>query len=357
MNKKENKIEFLIKDDKIHYNNNRCNSFNAFINILIGGRGVGKTTNVLAPTIKNCVTKNVIKNGLDGLEEFIYLRRYKTETMKTKQLLNKYIKGAKLSIQGDGNACVKYKVNTINVGYSISLSCANAYKSVDFPYVKTIIYDEAILKPSGNYRYLKDEITALLEFVSTIFRSRTNCKIYILGNNLDVFNPYFSYFNIPTFKKEYYDVERSIYIAMVESNQNYIVKEKETPLYKLTKNTSYGNYHYNNDILVSDQATNYICDKPVDNELLFRIGVYRCTLNVYLVGELTLYIEYKDKLISDNITYEIIDINGNVNYYVNKLFRRLNFCKLLIKEFSNRTINYNNTKAITLIENVIECLT
>lgn len=351
----KNKIEFLITERKEYFNKKRCDSYNAFINILIGGRGIGKTTNVLAPIIKNCVNKNIINKDKNEREEFIYLRRYKTETMKTKDLLNKYLKGCKIKRIGDGNGCIKYQVNDTIIGYSICLSCASAYKSVDFPYVKNIVYDEAILKPSGNYRYLKDEINALLEFASTIFRNRTNTKLYILGNNLDMFNPYFSYFKIPNFKEEYYDKERGIYICLCKNNKDFENIEKETPLYKLTKGTSYGDYHYNNVLLVSNN--NYIIDKkPTESRILYRLRANNNTLNVYLCNELSLFIEVRDKIIDDNITYTIID-NNTINYYCVKLFRTLNYCKLLIKEYYNNDIIYENDKAYAITSNIVESLT
>ena len=53
-----------------YYNFDKLFSYNALINIVIGERGVGKSFNA-----KVAVLKNFLKTG----EQFIYLRRYKTE--------------------------------------------------------------------------------------------------------------------------------------------------------------------------------------------------------------------------------------------------------------------------------------
>ena len=52
------------------YDYSRILSYNAFVNILIGERGVGKTYGA---------SKFVVKQFLNKGEQFAYIRRYKTE--------------------------------------------------------------------------------------------------------------------------------------------------------------------------------------------------------------------------------------------------------------------------------------
>ena len=60
-------------ESNIFYNYDRVISYNAFLNFLIGERGVGKTFGA-----SEFVTRQFIKKG----HEFVYLRRYKTDLEK-----------------------------------------------------------------------------------------------------------------------------------------------------------------------------------------------------------------------------------------------------------------------------------
>ena len=59
--------------DSIFWNINNSVSYNALFNFIIGNRGGGKTYGM-----KNYVINKFIKKG----EQFIYLRRYKTEVKR-----------------------------------------------------------------------------------------------------------------------------------------------------------------------------------------------------------------------------------------------------------------------------------
>ena len=60
------------------YDLNKTLSHNAFINIVIGSRGTGKTY-----ALKNKALNNYLKKG----EQFIYLRRYKEESKRIRNSL------------------------------------------------------------------------------------------------------------------------------------------------------------------------------------------------------------------------------------------------------------------------------
>lgn len=53
-----------------YYSLRKCLSYNRYLNILIGGRGIGKTYQL---------KKYVIEQYLKSKKQFVWLRRYKTE--------------------------------------------------------------------------------------------------------------------------------------------------------------------------------------------------------------------------------------------------------------------------------------
>ena len=82
----------LVNND-IYWNPTKCMSYDLFLNLLLGGRGIGKTTGL---NIQR--TTNYFKDG----SQFIYLRRYKNEIKQftKKNTLNQVFDG--YMYKGDG---------------------------------------------------------------------------------------------------------------------------------------------------------------------------------------------------------------------------------------------------------------
>lgn len=326
----------LTNNNDTYYNVCKCDSYNLFFNMIIGGRGIGKTTSLL---IKAC------NRAINYSKQFIYLRRYKPELKEfaTKKTLDTIVANGVL-YKADGTGGYIFIYDKKVIGYGITLSTARSYKSVAFPNVENIIFDEFTLPRGHTYRYLKDEVDEFLNFISTVFRTRTNGKVYMAGNNEDLFNPYFAYFNIPSFDKIYIDRDRQLYCEMAKNSPKLLSLEKKTSLYALTNGTNFGDFHYNNEVLV--QAKINIIDKPVSPRLYCRIRMNDNLINVYMYntndGELHLYCEVVNKNINDDITY-IINDKGKMNYYYIDLFKK-RIKPFMYRLFYNDRVSYGSEK-------------
>lgn len=121
----------------MYYSYNRILSFNAFLNFLIGERGVGKTYGAV-----KFVTKEFIKKN----HQFVYLRRYKSDlkksisTLFTSLITNNEFPDYELSSKGSN-----LYINGNLAGYGFTLSTAQDLKSANFDKVKYIIFDEFII--------------------------------------------------------------------------------------------------------------------------------------------------------------------------------------------------------------------
>ena len=170
----------------MYYDYSKILSYNAFINFLIGERGVGKTYGA-----SKFVTKQFINKG----EEFVYIRRYKTELSKavpqffSALINNDEFPDHELAVKGN-----KFMIDGKVGGQAFSLSTAQSLKSSNFPKVKTIIFDEFIIEPGGQH-YLKNEVECFLSLVESISRMR-DVRIFMLANAVTITNPYFIYFDI-----------------------------------------------------------------------------------------------------------------------------------------------------------------
>lgn len=172
---------------------------NADYNIVFGERSNGKTYAAL----KYCI-EHFHKTG----GEFAYIRRWKED------ILGKRAANIFAALESDGAIAdatdgeftrVKYyngvfylanfdettqKLVSDNkpCGYTFALSDSEHNKSVSYPNVTTIVFDEFLTR---RY-YLVDEFVTFMNVLSTIIRQRDNVKIFMLGNTVNKYCPYFA---------------------------------------------------------------------------------------------------------------------------------------------------------------------
>lgn len=73
------------------------------------------------------------------------------------------------------------------IAYPFSLADTEHNKSVSYPNIRTIIFDEFLTRQV----YLPDEFILFMNTISTIVRERTDVKIFMLGNTVNKYSPYF----------------------------------------------------------------------------------------------------------------------------------------------------------------------
>ena len=338
-----NEIVLKIKPNyKKYVNVNRWFSFQGISTFLIiGGRGIGKTTGLNIWDIGDFK-----KNG----NEFLYVRRFINELKKTKSMFDPIVNNVK--VQGLSHGLFQWEVNKVRLGYGAALTAQQTFKSgVDFTKVHTMIFDEAILPRGGSYRYLDNEIEMLFELISTVFRDRTDYRIFILGNNADIFNPYFDYFSIPPFERSYIDVDRGLYCELAKNSAELLEAEKQTPLYRLTKGTQYFEYHYNNKVLTSVQAR--ICPKPLNVNLICRLVINDVTLNVYRHKISEMYIEFREKPIVDTYSFIIYE-KEKPNYHYIKELKGSDLFKFIHASFYMGNAMFESEKAASIFDIFID---
>lgn len=72
--------------------------------------------------------------------------------------------------------------------YGFSISSMEHDKSTSYPYITTICFDEFLTRTT----YLQDEFVLFMNVISTIIRHRTNVTIFMLGNTVNRYCPYFA---------------------------------------------------------------------------------------------------------------------------------------------------------------------
>ena len=181
------------------YSTNKIDRKNATYNVIFGERSNGKTYALLK--------KSLIDYVRDG-SQMAYVRRWKEDiTGRRAQRLyggindsgevSKITKGAftgvhywagKFYLCNYDEAGKAIYADQDIIAFSFALSDGEHDKSTSFPKVKTIVFDEFLT----NRLYLNDEFVLFMNTVSTIVRRREDVKIYMLGNTVNKFCPYFT---------------------------------------------------------------------------------------------------------------------------------------------------------------------
>lgn len=321
-----------------YYNFDKLFSYNALINIVIGERGVGKSFNA-----KVAVLKNFLKTG----EQFIYLRRYKTEldsalvTFWDDLQANGYFEDNELKVKKskmlttftcDGEIC----------GYAVPLSTANILKSTAFPKVKTIIFDEFILDvASGTYKYMKNEPQMLLDVMETVFRLRDG-RVLMLGNYINFFGcPYVAYFELDLpYNSEFRTFKDGAIVVNYIKNQAYRDAKNQSRFGKLIEGTVYGDYAINNKSL--RENTVFIGKRPSNSKFYVHLIVNGSHYGVWSGIDGYLYISEKYDPSApqkyacdfDDHTEQTIFLNMRENWY-------LKYC---LKAYKQGWLKFENQK-------------
>lgn len=182
----------------IFYSLNSIEKLKALYNIIIGKRSNGKTYSVLYK-----ILDIFIKTGKQGA----YIRRYRedfrgkrgdqlfaghVENGVVKELTNgewtgvKYYAGRWYLSKFDSVLNKEIRDNE-PFCFGFSLSEMEHDKSTSYPNITTVVFDEFITR---GY-YLPDEFLLFMNVLSTIIRGRFDVTIYMLGNTVNKYCPYF----------------------------------------------------------------------------------------------------------------------------------------------------------------------
>lgn len=172
----------------------------ATYNVIIGQRSNGKTYALL---------KHAVNHYFKSKKQFAIIRRWGIDVKASRasemfsainadNIVFKASKGEYSHIAYnsrkfysaviDENGKFIYSDNDV-CGYIFSLSDMEHDKSISFPNVDLIIFDEFL---SIQHNYLFNEFNVFMNVISTIVRNRGDVKIFMLGNTVDKYSPYFS---------------------------------------------------------------------------------------------------------------------------------------------------------------------
>lgn len=330
----------------MYYDYNKLMSYNFLLAFVIGERGVGKTFGA---------KKKLLQNFLNKGEEFIYLRRYKTEldlaltTFWDDLISQECFPDHTLQVK-KSKKMTTFTCDNTTCGYAVPLSTANILKSTSFPNVKYIVFDEFLIDNSGTYHYLKNEVTMLLDIIETVGRLR-DIKVIFLGNAISVTNPYFAYFNLDLpYNSEFRTFKDGLIVVNYIRNLAYREAKEKTRFGQLIKGTNYGDYAIDNKMLRDN--SHFIEKRPPESKfcgvLIINgnfIGIWTGANGyIYLSSKYDPNTTSKFALDFDDHTENTILTNARENLYMNIALRAykqglLRFESQQVKNISTMVFN------------------
>ena len=251
-------------DTSMFWSARKTLTHNVLINVIVGNRGGGKTYGA-----KEWAIDNFIKNK----EQFGYIRRYKDDLREPMQRFFDDISGQYPDYEFKTDSkhfYIRLKpdnekepwTNDDIAGFGFVLSTASNKKSIAYPNITTLIFDEFLLD-KGNQMYLSDEPGKLLNLYETIARPGTGHKrvvLFMLANALSVTNPYFLYWDLKMPTKQdkngkyiWKHPTRPILVEDVR-NEKFIDAKLNTEFGKLIVGTKYADYSINNKFLLDNDT-------------------------------------------------------------------------------------------------------
>lgn len=181
-----------------YYSSKKIDKKDATYSVIFGERSNGKTFDLL---------KKGVKLFYETKKQMGYVRRWKEDLTgrRASTLFNGLVEAKEVEKITNGEFTgVHYyagKWYLCNYGedgkpvysdsdlvcYAFALSDMEHNKSTSYPNIDLIVFDEFLT----NSLYLNDEFVIFMNTISTIVRRREGVKIYMLGNTVNKFCPYF----------------------------------------------------------------------------------------------------------------------------------------------------------------------
>lgn len=191
------------------WNINNILSRNALYNVVFGERSNGKTYGVLQYALEQYFNGHGRLGIIRRWEEDFRGKQASTmfDALIDNGVVSRLSKGKWNSIIYQSHRwymCKRDIENPKNVtiddepfAYAFALSSDEHYKSSSYPYITTILFDEFLTRGT----YLPDEFVKFTSILSTIIRLRTNVKIFMCGNTVNQYSPYFAEMGLTNIKK------------------------------------------------------------------------------------------------------------------------------------------------------------
>ncbi len=325
---------FEWKNNRHWYDLRVIKSHNAFINFVVGMRNSGKTYSLKV----ECVHR-FLKYG----EQFIWVRRKVTEMKKAKVGFFDAIKNNKFLMREYGD--IKYTergqdffINGKKAGEIVALVQHQDYKSVEYPYVKNIVFDEFIVVGSRR-TYLPSEAEVFNDFILSVKRHKKGVRVYLLGNSVRFNNPYMNYYKIRPFANGIRHYKRIGVLVQMYVNKYMIIKMINSDYGRLIEDTDYFEFAVLNKW--RDAGQKFISKRPKDSDFLCAIRFEGSYFSFYIDRKNDLIHTIRGGIEDKRFVYVISTEEHDIDYQFIKNMNRTRL-RRVFNYYTDGRLRFNN---------------
>lgn len=256
-------------------------SRNGTYNFIVGGRGIGKTYGFKYFAIRQYLKKH---------EQFMYLRRYKLELKSLDGYFDDIVdRFPDWEMRRHGPVAEIRRTGTKQwhtMGFFKALSVSSSEKSVPYPNVHWIHYDEFIVDETGMHRYLNNETTVFNDFYQTIDRWQDRTRVFFTANAVSIMCPYLvEYDLIPQVGKnrEWERRYNGFVVANYPNSNEFANAAMKTKFGKFVEGSAYADYAVGN--VFADNNDALIIKPPKNKYFLIRIKGRHFPFNVWYLPD------------------------------------------------------------------------
>ena len=315
--------------------------YNADVYLLIGARGLGKTFGVrqifVEDYIKNKIRFAVIfrSNEVKKKVSHVFFDKLISAGLFEKYVFKTDTTYAYIAEKPKNK---KNKIKWSICGYFVSLSTAQNDKQIaSFDRVRNICVDEILIKTTDIYhRYLPNEVDMVADLIDTVTRERPDSReienlrkprVFMLGNAVDLFNPYFERYGItePPKAGKYWLKNKTCLFVFSDDKEYGKEKAKNTVAGRMR---SAEENRQNSDNLFVTGNDDFIVKRPhkhIHPQFIFKWRGKKITQYTdYECGYI--YLSDKPNNIKDLQVFALTTSDNKLNYLAGNLYR--NFPKL-----------------------------
>lgn len=244
------------------YSKNELLTHNGFINMIMGGRGIGKTFEFKKWAL------------LDETGTTVWIRR--NENVFTA----KFYAGFAKDLVAEG--IIKAEDVKIESGilyykdkpkvYFIPLSLQQKYKSISFSDTNKVVFDE--FAEMKTWKYLPQEVNEFLELIETINRLRApgkEVRVFMLANKISWINPYSKAWGIKPFSQHFKHFKNGLLVVENWNDPEFSAAKKQTKFGRFVEDSEYAAYAIDNEAWNDDNS--FLCVRPKDSSPWINIRV------------------------------------------------------------------------------------
>lgn len=269
--------------DGLHWNIYEILPFQRNFNFVNSERSIGKTYTSEFFILDKCINSEW---------QFVYIVRTKDQKKKGalekgfEKVIREQFPDLKFEFSSEQiNVEVKEEEKEYKktLGYCIALSEENSVKTMSFPRVKYMLFDEYVIEETSNNKYYNgwNEPDALLKIYHTIDREEDRVICFLMGNNIRFHNPYHLHpaFRIPFTEKGQIWTSENVLFQNAIASKDLKKKKSKSKFVRMIEGTDYAEYATNGNYMLD----NYSFIEPMKKPLpyVFTIEYNRNSYGVY----------------------------------------------------------------------------